>query len=34
MAGNSLNGDNWQHCRSLDDAMAPFRSFNGPSGLV
>lgn len=33
-AGNCCPGDNWQYCRSLDDAMAPVRSVYGPSGLV
>ena len=26
--------DNWQNCRSLDESIAPVRSFYGPSGLV
>lgn len=33
-AGNCCPGDNWQHCRSLDESIAPVRSFYGPYGLV
>jgi len=33
-AGTAFLSDNWQHCRSLDDARSPVRSFYGPAGLV
>jgi len=29
MAGNCLAGDNWQNCRSLDEAMIPVRRLFG-----
>lgn len=32
--GNCFPGDNWQHCRSLDDAISPVRSVYGPYGLA
>jgi len=31
---NYLAGDNWQYCRSLDDAMTPVHSVYGPFGLA